>query len=70
MIIKNTGEVYLGEFENGKQVGYGYCCRSYEYYEVEAQRNNSLKTTIPAYITSATYQGELCFLAEPIAIKK
>ena len=30
MIIGNTGEAYVGEFDGGKQSGYGYCYRKYE----------------------------------------
>ena len=61
MKITNTGEVYLGEFDEGKQTGDGYCYRSYETYEVqkEVKATAGSANKIPAYVTSATYEGEL-----------
>ena len=34
MTIKQNGEAYVGEFDSGKQSGYGYCYREYDNYEV------------------------------------
>ena len=71
MTIENTGEACLGQFDHGKQSGYAYCSRNYDDYDVQEQEITTLDyRKIPAYVTSATYEGELVYQKYPIVDKK
>ena len=66
MTITKTGEAYFGEFESGKESGYGYCYRYFERFEVQKLEIWSLNKIIPLYTPLAIYEGELFFFKHPI----
>ena len=58
MTIEQNGEAYVGEFDGGKETGYGYCYRTYEKYEVPEQVIiTSVSKKIRKNVTSAIYEG-------------
>ena len=59
MTIVKTGEAYVGEYDCGKQAGYGYCSRNIEEYKVQEQCIATQYKWIDEYVTSAMYEGEL-----------
>ena len=61
MTIEATGEAYVGEYSCGKESGYGYVCRQFDQYEVQEQKITTLDKTIPAYETTAMYEGEMLY---------
>ena len=55
--IKETGEAFISQFEDGKRSGNGYGCCTIEDYEVKPLDIPRLRK-IPAYTISAFYEGE------------